>query len=92
MHNSIPKEHVMAHGEMIDGVWHTRFHNTKATGGRFKRTEPKFRNWVTPDAARERAARTDFRRRAGAIISMSRSPAHGRTARSSFASSNGSKT
>ena len=41
----------MAHGEMIEGVWHTRFHNTKATGGRFKRTEPKFRNWVTGDGS-----------------------------------------
>ena len=41
----------MAHGELIDGVWHTRFHNTKATGGRFKRGEPKFRNWVTPDGS-----------------------------------------
>ena len=41
----------MAHGEMIDGVWHTRFHNTKATGGRFKRSEPKFRNWVTGDGS-----------------------------------------
>ena len=39
----------MAHGQMIDGVWHTQFHDTKATGGRFQRTEPKFRNWVTPD-------------------------------------------
>jgi putative glutathione S-transferase len=36
---------------MIDGVWHTRFHDTKSTGGRFKRTEPKFRNWVTPDGS-----------------------------------------
>ena len=41
----------MAHGEMIDGVWHTRFHDTKSTGGRFNRTEPKFRNWVTPDGS-----------------------------------------
>ena len=41
----------MAHGQMIDGVWHTRFHDTKSTGGRFKRTEPKFRNWVTPDGS-----------------------------------------
>jgi len=39
----------MAHGMLIDGVWHTQFHDTKSTGGRFKRTEPKFRNWVTPD-------------------------------------------
>src|SRR6187397_831070 len=41
----------MAHGQMIDGVWHTRFHDTKSTGGRFKRTAPKFRNWVTPDGS-----------------------------------------
>jgi glutathionyl-hydroquinone reductase len=41
----------MAHGEMIDGVWHTRFHNTKATGGRFQRGQPKYRNWVTPDGS-----------------------------------------
>ena len=41
----------MAHGQMIDGVWHTQFHDTKSTGGRFKRTEPKFRNWVTPDGS-----------------------------------------
>src|SRR5437660_9467247 len=39
----------MAHGELIDGIWHTRFHDTKATGGRFKRGQPQFRNWVTPD-------------------------------------------
>jgi putative glutathione S-transferase len=41
----------MAHGEMIDGVWHTRFHNTKATGGRFQRGQPKYRDWVTPDGS-----------------------------------------
>jgi putative glutathione S-transferase len=41
----------MAHGELIDGVWHTRFHNTKVTGGRFQRGQPKYRNWVTPDGS-----------------------------------------
>ena len=41
----------MAHGQMSDGVWHTQFHDTKSTGGRFKRTEPKYRNWVTPDGS-----------------------------------------
>jgi putative glutathione S-transferase len=46
----IRREDVMAHA-VIDGVWHTRFHDTKATGGKFKRTEPKFRNWVTPDGS-----------------------------------------
>src|SRR5258706_109840 len=41
----------MAHGMLVDGVWKTGWHDTKSTGGRFKRTEPKFRNWVTPDGS-----------------------------------------
>ena len=41
----------MAHGQFVDGVWHTQWHDTKSTGGRFKRTEPKFRSWVTPDGS-----------------------------------------
>jgi glutathionyl-hydroquinone reductase len=39
----------MAHGHYIDGVWHSQWHDTAATGGRFAMTEPRFRNWVTPD-------------------------------------------
>jgi glutathionyl-hydroquinone reductase len=50
----------MAHGQMIDGVWHTQFHDTKSTGGRFKRTEPKFRNWVTPDGSAGRSGSGGF--------------------------------
>jgi glutathionyl-hydroquinone reductase len=50
----------MAHGEMIDGVWHTRFHNTKATGGRFQRGQPKYRNWVTPDGSAGRSGSGGF--------------------------------
>ena len=41
----------MAHGQFVDGVWHTQWHDTKSTGVRFKRTEPKFRSWVTPDGS-----------------------------------------
>ena len=41
----------MAHGQFVDGVWHTGFHNTAATGGRFQRPTPKFRNWITPDGS-----------------------------------------
>src|ERR1041384_1359559 len=48
---AMTREASMAHGELIDGVWHTRFHNTKATGGRFQRGQPKFRNWVTADGS-----------------------------------------
>ena len=39
----------MAHGQLINGVWKSGFHDTKATGGRFQRGQPAFRNWVTPD-------------------------------------------
>ena len=83
----------MAHGEMIDGVWHTRLHDTKSTGGRFKRTDAEIPQ--LGDAGRQRravAAAAALRRRAGAIISTSRSPARGRTARSCSASSRASRT
>ena len=72
----------MAHGELIDGVWHTRFHNTKATGGRFQRGAAEIPQ--LGDGGRQRRARAAaaaFRRRAGAITSTSRSPARGRIAR-----------
>ncbi|OON38648.1 glutathione-dependent reductase [Izhakiella australiensis] len=38
-------------GQLIDGVWHDTWYDTKATGGRFKRSESAFRNWVTVDGA-----------------------------------------
>ncbi len=38
-------------GQLIDGTWHDTWYDTKSTGGRFKRTEAKFRNWITPDGA-----------------------------------------
>jgi putative glutathione S-transferase len=38
-------------GYAQDGVWHTGWYDTKASGGRFMRTEAQFRNWITPDGA-----------------------------------------
>ncbi len=38
-------------GLLIDGVWHDHWYDTKASGGRFVRTETQFRNWVTADGA-----------------------------------------
>ncbi|MDB5577054.1 MAG: Glutathione transferase [Bradyrhizobium sp.] len=38
-------------GVMIEGRWHDRWYDTKASGGRFVRSESQFRNWVTPDGA-----------------------------------------
>jgi putative glutathione S-transferase len=36
-------------GKLVEGVWHDVWYDTKSTGGRFVRTNAKFRNWVTPD-------------------------------------------
>ncbi|HXZ01998.1 MAG TPA: glutathione S-transferase family protein [Stellaceae bacterium] len=40
----------MAHGYFVDGVWRSQWHETGA-GGEFRFTEPRFRNWVTPDGS-----------------------------------------
>jgi glutathionyl-hydroquinone reductase len=41
----------MAHGLFVDGVWHSEWYDTSATGGRFVPAEPVFRNWVTADGS-----------------------------------------
>ncbi len=38
-------------GLLVDGVWQDQWYDTKSTGGAFKRTEAKFRNWVTADGS-----------------------------------------
>ncbi|WP_409160321.1 glutathione S-transferase family protein [Pectobacterium sp. B2J-2] len=38
-------------GQLVDGVWHDTWYETKSTGGHFKRSESAFRNWVTPNGA-----------------------------------------
>ena len=38
-------------GRLIDGVWHDQWYDTKATGGRFERSESQFRDWITADGA-----------------------------------------
>jgi putative glutathione S-transferase len=38
-------------GIMINGEWRDRWHDTKASQGRFVRTESQFRNWITADGA-----------------------------------------
>ena len=38
-------------GQLVDGVWKDEWYDTKSTGGAFKRSTAKFRNWITPDGS-----------------------------------------
>lgn len=38
-------------GHLVNGAWRDEQHDTKATGGEFKRQESAFRNWITPDGS-----------------------------------------
>jgi putative glutathione S-transferase len=38
-------------GLLVDGVWKDQWYDTKSTGGRFKRQESVFRNWITADGS-----------------------------------------
>ncbi|HHL20492.1 MAG TPA: glutathione S-transferase family protein [Aliiroseovarius sp.] len=38
-------------GLLQNGKWVDRWYDTKATGGRFKRSQSQFRNWITPDGS-----------------------------------------
>jgi putative glutathione S-transferase len=38
-------------GQLVDGVWHDGWIDTKSTGGSFVRSTSKFRNWITADGS-----------------------------------------
>jgi glutathionyl-hydroquinone reductase len=38
-------------GLLIDGIWHDRWYDTEKTGGRFERSESRYRNWITADGS-----------------------------------------
>ena len=38
-------------GLLVNGEWHSDWYDTKATGGRFERKAPSFRNWITVDGS-----------------------------------------
>lgn len=38
-------------GLLVDGVWHDKWYDTKASQGQFKREDAQLRNWITADGA-----------------------------------------
>ena len=52
-------------GILIDGVWTDQWYDTKSTGGKFKRSEAKFRNWVTADGSAGSSGVSGFKAESG---------------------------
>jgi glutathionyl-hydroquinone reductase len=52
-------------GMLVDGQWHDVWYDTKASAGRFVRSESQFRNWVTADGSAGPSGRAGFRAEPG---------------------------
>jgi putative glutathione S-transferase len=52
-------------GLLIDGTWHDEWYDTAITGGRFRRQDSAFRNWVTADGSAGPTGKEDFQGEAG---------------------------
>jgi putative glutathione S-transferase len=52
-------------GLLVDGVWKDQWYDTKSTGGRFRRQESAFRNWITADGSAGPHGAGGFRAEAG---------------------------
>ena len=48
-------------GMLVDGKWHDVWYDTKASKGRFVRSEAQFRNWVTSDGSPGLSGKGGFR-------------------------------
>ncbi|MGT2756028.1 glutathione S-transferase family protein [Streptococcus ovuberis] len=52
-------------GLLVDGKWVDQWYDTKKTGGRFERTSPQFRNWITADGSPGPTGQGGFKAEAG---------------------------
>ncbi len=52
-------------GLLVDGVWQDRWYSTKETGGKFERSESRFRNWITADGSPGPSGKGGFSAEAG---------------------------
>lgn len=52
---------VRAMGMLVDGRWHDVWYDTKASKGRFVRSEAQFRNWVTTDGSAGPSGKAGFK-------------------------------
>ena len=52
-------------GLLQNGKWVDQWYDTKSSGGRFERTTPQFRSWITPDGAAGPTGEAGFKASAG---------------------------
>lgn len=52
-------------GLLVDGKWHDKWYSTAETGGKFVRSESRFRNWVTRDGSAGPSGETGFKAEPG---------------------------
>lgn len=52
-------------GLLVDGKWHDKWYSTAETGGKFVRSESRFRNWVTRDGSAGPSGEAGFKAEPG---------------------------
>jgi glutathionyl-hydroquinone reductase len=52
-------------GQLVDGIWHDVWYDTKSTGGAFQRKAAQFRNWVTADGLPGPSGRAGYKAESG---------------------------
>lgn len=52
-------------GLLVEGKWQDKWYDTDSTGGRFKRSESAFRNWITADGSAGPSGESGFEAEAG---------------------------
>ncbi|MDA7428493.1 glutathione S-transferase family protein [Primorskyibacter aestuariivivens] len=52
-------------GLLVDGEWRDQWYDTKSTGGAFKRSTSKYRNWVTADGSAGPSGEGSFKAESG---------------------------
>jgi len=52
-------------GQLVDGVWHDTWYDTKSTGGKFVRSTSNYRNWITADGSAGPSGSDGFKAESG---------------------------
>lgn len=52
-------------GQLVDGVWHDTWYDTKSSGGKFVRKDASFRNWITTDGSAGPTGAAGFKAQSG---------------------------